>query len=240
MPLAPIAILRTFKYVMYFNGVNASAAVPYSPSYAVLGSGTWIVWVYIPQLKSSGGGDIFRDGDYPYRRAEIEMDYPNSRFIAGFDPHWIYTPVGSLTNYVGRWVMLTYRRITEQGLHSLIVNNFETSWSGSFPPNTQAPSSTIGLTIGYFNPLMYLYSLMIYSRALTDSEIASIYNNPDSSITSGLVLWLKADPAYIQGNTWLDLSGNGNNATLYNAQLVQLINPPIQLLPPIAILPPIA
>jgi len=69
---------------------------------------------------------------------------------------------------------------------------------------------------------MYLYSLMIYSRALTDSEIASIYNNPDSSITSGLVLWLKADPAYIQGNTWLDLSGNGNNATLYNAQLIQL------------------
>jgi len=80
----------------------------------------------------------------------------------------------------------------------------------------------------------------VYNRALSDAEIAQLYSNPTSPITSGLVLWLQADPAYITGSTWIDLSGNNNNATLYNTQLVQLINPPIQILPPIAILSPIA
>jgi hypothetical protein len=72
--------------------------------------------------------------------------------------------------------------------------------------------------------------ILIYSRALSDSEIRYNYQNPDNPITNGLVLWLQADPKYIQGNKWIDLSGYGNNGTIYGARLVQLEKTPARIL----------
>jgi len=229
-------VLRQFRYAMYFDGVDDYVEVPYSPSYKVLGSGTWIVWVYLPSLKTGGGSDVFRDGGYPYRRAEITLDYTNRRFIVGFENAWIYLPNGSLNNYVSKWFMATYRRITESGVHSLIINNFETSWSATFTAGTLAPDSTSGLTIVYAYPLMYMSIMMIYSRALSDSEIQWNYQYPDNPVRDGLVLWLQAHPDYIKDIDgdgrleWIDLSGFNNHGKIYGAQLVQLIRAPARVL----------
>ena len=249
MPLQARRVLRQFRYAMYFDGVDDYVEVPYSPSYKVLGSGTWIVWVYLPSLKTGGGSDVFRDGGYPYRRAEITLDYTNRRFIVGFENAWIYLPNGSLNNYVSKWFMATYRRITESGVHSLIINNFETSWSATFTTGTLAPDSTYGLTIACTHPqiytLMYMSIMMIYSRALSDSEIQFNYQNPDKPIRNGLVLWLQADPQYVKDidgdgiPEWIDLSGYNNHGKIYGAQLVQLIKTPSRVLKPVRILKPL-
>jgi hypothetical protein len=78
--------------------------------------------------------------------------------------------------------------------------------------------------------LGFIAQVLIYSRALSGSEIQYNYQNPNNPITNGLVLWLQADPKYISGNTWLDLSGYGNNGTIYNAQLIQLEKTPARVL----------
>jgi hypothetical protein len=68
-----------------------------------------------------------------------------------------------------------------------------------------------------------LSNLNIYNRALTAAEVRQNYNAlrerfvPPPVIDSSLKLWLDAsNPASYPGtgNTWTDLSGNGNNATL--------------------------
>jgi hypothetical protein len=87
------------------------------------------------------------------------------------------------------------------------------------------------------------YQLLIYSRALSDSEILWNYQHPDSPVRDGLVLWLQADPAYIRDidgdgvPEWVDLSGNNNNGKIYGARLVQLIKPPARTLSPARALP---
>jgi hypothetical protein len=61
----------------------------------------------------------------------------------------------------------------------------------------------------------------IYNRALSSTEITALYQG-SSNPTDGLVLRLAADPRYLYDVNWdgyvdwVDLSGNGNHATLYN------------------------
>jgi len=70
----------------------------------------------------------------------------------------------------------------------------------------------------------YIAFIRIYSRALSRSEILHNYRNPNNPIRDGLVLWL--DARNVIGNTWYDLSGYGNNGTIYGATQVSLFNPP--------------
>jgi len=67
-------------------------------------------------------------------------------------------------------------------------------------------------------------SVLIYSRALSQSEILHNYRNPNNPVRDGLVLWL--DARSVSGSTWYDLSGYGNHGTIYGATQVSLFNPP--------------
>ncbi|MBW2649333.1 MAG: hypothetical protein JRC53_05940 [Deltaproteobacteria bacterium] len=60
-----------------------------------------------------------------------------------------------------------------------------------------------------------VYWMMQYNRALTDSEIQYLFQNPQSPPTKGLVLWLNFDEG--SGDIAYDKSGNGNHGTIYNA-----------------------
>ncbi|MBW2675409.1 MAG: LamG domain-containing protein [Deltaproteobacteria bacterium] len=60
--------------------------------------------------------------------------------------------------------------------------------------------------------------VLIYNRALSDNEIQQIYQNPQSPVTNGLVLWLNFDEG--SGTTAHDKSGNGNDGTIYGATWV--------------------
>ncbi len=109
-------------------------------------------------------------------------------------------------------------------------NSWTNQWPSTSVDTTKTPRNIvnavyIGQSEGRNWFKGYIYEVLIYDRALTKDEVLHNYNNPDNPVRDGLIVWLKADPAYIQGSTWLDLSGNGNNATLYNVQLVQLVTP---------------
>ncbi len=63
--------------------------------------------------------------------------------------------------------------------------------------------------------------VLIYTRALSNSEIQQIYNTPNNPPTNGLVLWY-SNPDFTNEcckGIWRDKSGNGNNGQLYNVQM---------------------
>jgi hypothetical protein len=63
--------------------------------------------------------------------------------------------------------------------------------------------------------------VMIYNRALSDTEVSAIYTNPYSPPTDGLILWLKMDEG--TGTVVYDSSGQGNNGTIYGAKWVSSV-----------------
>jgi hypothetical protein len=95
------------------------------------------------------------------------------------------------------------------------------------------------------NMKMMQYQLLVYSRALEDSEIQWNYLYPDNPIRNGLVLWLQASPENIRDidgdgvPEWVDLSGNNNHGKVYGAGLVQLVKPPARALLPARVLSPL-
>jgi hypothetical protein len=78
---------------------------------------------------------------------------------------------------------------------------------------------------GVENMKMMQGNILIYSRALSDSEIIHNMSNPNNPIRNGLVLWLDARACDTSKNICWDLSGNGNHGTMYGVQIVSLSNP---------------
>jgi hypothetical protein len=109
-----------------------------------------------------------------------------------------------------------------------LIHTSENLYIGAYQPSVAIPA--------------HIAQVLIYSRALSGSEIAWNYNYPDNPIRNGLVLWLQADPAYIKDIDndgileWIDLSGFGNHGKIYGAQLVQLIKTPARVLKPTRVL----
>jgi len=60
-----------------------------------------------------------------------------------------------------------------------------------------------------------IYLVLIYNRALSDTEIQAIYENPTNPPTDGLVLWLAPDSVDTANDVWTDKSGNSNDGTIY-------------------------
>ncbi len=67
-----------------------------------------------------------------------------------------------------------------------------------------------------------IYLVLIYNRALSDSEIQAIYNDPLNPPTDGLVLFYSPDSVDTANNKWLDKSGHGNDGTIVGASYVPL------------------
>jgi len=88
----------------------------------------------------------------------------------------------------------------------------------------------------------YISQVLLYTQALSSSEIQWNYLYPENPIRNGLVLWLQADPNNIKDIDndgvleWIDLSGNNNHGKIYGATLTQLVKPAIRILPKARIL----
>ena len=113
-------------------------------------------------------------------------------------------------NTTGSWAMIT---LVATGVSSWNTHNRLTMGTRSDSLNTAT-----NMNIGSFN---------LYNRELSAAEIENLYTSslptylPSSSImvNSGLVLYLDASNpnSYTSGSsTWNDISGYGNNGTLYN------------------------
>ena len=75
-----------------------------------------------------------------------------------------------------------------------------------------------------YNGIIYLHT--IYKRKLTNSEIVRHYNawqygeNMRKFIDSSTVLWLDGDSIDEDAGLWRDMSGKGNDGTIYGAKKV--------------------
>ena len=67
-----------------------------------------------------------------------------------------------------------------------------------------------------------IYEVLVYNRALSDSEIQAIYADPLNPPTSGLVLFYAPDSVDTANNVWTDKSGNGNDGSIVGATYVPL------------------
>jgi len=247
MPLSPRRVLRTFKYAMYFDGVNNYVLVPHSPSLMPTAV-TAIVWfaplgltsAYI-RLLEKGGWSV--GGGYgleinPAFKPVIRFNIWNGGTVNTID--------STTTLKIG--IMFYVAGVFDGSTMRLYVNlNLEGSKSASMTSNTWE------LYIGRraYNPgnyfSGYMVQVLLYSRALSDSEVQWNYQNFDNPVRNGLVLWLKADPQYVKDIDgdgileWIDLSGYNNHGKIYGAQLVQLIKTlvPVRALKPVRVLKPI-
>ena len=266
MPLAPARTLRTFRYAMYFNGVDAYVVIPLT----VYGwSGITIQeWIYPFNPKANIAWSKFSMiGDYL-------TDYPSA--FHGTDSRYDYTWVAhhfvtrrqdgtkgvrdfSFYAYRNSWVNIAWRfSIADRAYVGYINGNMV--YSATIPSTEKTilewnpdiatyPQYYKRFVLGasvmcHEHMKMMQYQLLVYSRALSDSEILWNYQYPDNPVRNGLVLWLKADPNYVKDIDgdgrleWVDLSGFGNHGKIYGAQLVQLVKTPARVLKPARILTP--
>jgi hypothetical protein len=240
MPLSPSRVLRQFRYAMFFDGVDDYVFIVNSEGFPhVLKplNGTAMAWVMwstwqIPFLGVDPLRNTFTVG---YTLARADPGWIYNVHIFDSDNQWkdiarnIPIPLNVFHHVAMRWV---------SGQAGWWFLNTELKGTGAIKTiNYIDPSfgRSLGVYIGrdYWNyARVFISNVLIYSRALSDSEILFNYNNPDNPIRNGLVLWLQADPSYIRDVDgdgvleWIDLSGYGNHGKIYGARLVELIKTP--------------
>jgi len=208
--------LGIFRYAMYFDGIDDYVAVP--DGIIPYDSMNWTVMAWVAPVFT--GSVIYYQG-----ASEGEMT---------LNAYWLGTKLsnGSWYNtpsYNGPTVTFTHvAGVRYNGTSLLLYVNGNQVESASTPAYNLFEAPGYHSSIGSYNRglrnffMGYIYNFLIYNFALSQSQIQYNMANPDNPIREGLLLWLKADPAYISGNTWYDLSGNNNNGTIYGATLTQL------------------
>jgi len=210
---------------MYFNGTDAYINVTSSSSLALSSQFTLMGWFLFPSTTIGSKGVVQKNPnitDYDYMLYLSTYGCPSVYFknpsgeafaidytVNHRDNRW-HLWVGTFDGrYLSMYVDATLRAATNTG-------------------GTTVRTSDTPLAIGYgWNGYVKMFSaqVLIYSRALSNSEIQHNMNNPNNPIRDGLVLWIDARACDASKNVCWDLSGNGNHGTMYNVQIVTLSNP---------------
>ena len=230
---------------MYFDGVDDYIQVNDNPSLNPSSEITVLLWTY--SVQDMSGGPIWtclRKGDNQYlvEPGDVGTNY----WTFGVNIGRTFVRVDTTKPLpLFQWVQVGGRYSSSLGKLDVIVNGAVNN-SRSLTGSIQIQSGP--LYIGKLNTEIYtgfISQVLIYSRALSDSEIRWNYNYPDNPVRNGLVLWLKADPQYVKDIDgdgileWIDLSGYNNHGKIYGAQLVQLIRGHARVLKPARILTPV-
>jgi hypothetical protein len=227
----------------YFNGSNAYAVI--SP-FTVYGWSeiTITEWLYLPRPKVSSNYGISNViGDWSTDGPSTLLNSANANYYSWLNVLWrARTSSGTkadyyynIVAYTNQWILLT-RRFTSSREYSVYVNG-QKMYSATVPSDYKTVLEWNPDTATYPNrykrfvlganwdlgyPMdMYQAMLLIYNRALSDTEIQQIYNTPNNPPTNGLVLWFD-NPDFTNDcckAIWRDKSGNGNNGKLYNVQM---------------------
>jgi hypothetical protein len=256
MPLSPARVLRTFRYALFFDGVDDYVVIQLTV-YGWQGI-TKQEWLYPYHPKANAEWSKFTMiGDYWVDRPSMlygtnnRYDYAwlNSEFTTRRPDGTLRWYGFSIYAYRNRWVNVAQRfsladrvfagYVNGARVYSATVPSTEATILEWNPGTASRPwmyrRFVLGANVwGTENMMMMQGSILIYSRALTDSEIQWNYNNPDNPIRNGLVLWFRAHPDNIKDIDgdglleWLDLSGYGNHGKIYGATLVKLIRDPVR------------
>jgi hypothetical protein len=221
---------------MFFDGVDDYVLVPHSPSLMPpnVSANVWFAPLSLAddfiRLLEKGGWAVGGG-------CSLEIN-PGFRPVVRFNVWYgstAYTLDSTTRLSTGTWFHVA-GVFNGVGMRLYVNLGLEGSSGASISANTW------GLYIGRraVNPgdffSGYMAQILIYSRALSDSEILFNYSNPDNPVRNGLVLWLQAHPDYIKDIDgdgileWIDLSGFNNHGKIYGARLVELIRAPVRTL----------
>jgi len=243
MPLPPRRVLRQFRYAMYFDGVDDYIVIPYSPSIPSNNQVFSVIQLIMPIGVNRWKFGYHHEG-WAYN---ISINPGNSGFRVHRDD-------GTYLWYVDVSYMFSSSQWYQLGQAWNGSNDYYILNGGLYTislPN-RTGTRAVGnprVFIGYnsydkvYTDTIMLAQVLIYSRALSGSEIQWNFRNPDNPVRNGLVLWLQAHPDYVKDIDgdgvleWVDLSGYGNHGKIYGAQLVQLVKTPARILTPARVLP---
>jgi hypothetical protein len=200
-------------YKWYFNGVNGYIQTPYMSTFNQ-NHFTVLTWIWQDVIKS-GDNAVFGIGDSlaqdRYLHIVIRYGHPYLGFY-GDD-----LSSGTLLQ-ANRWYFLGFAWEGPTTKKQLIyvdaaLDSTRTS-SGLLTVTTGSGTGNGGWigrwTWNYFQG--YIAQMLIYSRALSGTEIYNAYAYNIIS-SSGLTLFL--DPTFYNGTHYIDISGNNNHGTRY-------------------------
>jgi hypothetical protein len=234
MPLSASRALRTFRYAMYFDGVDDW--VDLGSRLTTVTDFTVLMWVAIVTHRFSwtgvAGNTWWTDVNW-----WIILGRAGSYDVlvgVGFTGDRVGGIVGTPGAFVWAQVGLSKSGSVVKGYYNGVLRGV---WFGSGDYKLDA-GTRVGIGArngrGHHPSNIMVSQFLYYSPAITDTEIMWNYQHPDSPIRNDLVLWLKADPAYVKDIDgdgvleWLDLSGFGNHGKIYGATLVKLIRDPVR------------
>jgi hypothetical protein len=230
---------------MYFNGKDSYVSINLPYRFTAI---TILAWVNYPS--SPYGSTSIRGAGTDYTRDwDIGVGYGTLVWSLS-DGTTIKDLTSNFSPYINAWTMIWGRY--DGSAMSMGINDKQTNCT-VFNANLNQGVSNPTFIMCRKPPVYprseykrgYLASILIYSRALSDSEIQWNYQYLDNPVRDGLVLWLQADPQYVKDidgdgvPEWIDLSGYNNHGKIYGAQLVQLFKTPARVLKPVRILKPL-
>jgi hypothetical protein len=260
MPLAPRRLVTwPSRYAVYFDGIDDYVKIE---PFTVYGWSEITIqdWIYMYHPKANATYSKFS------MIGDVWTDYPSTFHGPGYPYSYTYMltrwytrkPDGTLGSYTydmygyrNTWVNVTRRFnsareaaffINASKVYSATVPSTEKTvleWNpdtATYPYRYRRFVLGANTNFGEWMKMMQ-FQLLIYSRALSDSEIAFNYNNPFNPVRDGLRVCLIADPQYIKDIDndgileWIDLSGYNNHGKIYGARLVDLYKSPVRTLP---------
>jgi len=240
MPLTTNRVLRTFRYAVFFDGIDDYVLVKSTANDELdLGIFTLVVFLcprgHLVDVNTINVV-LGRSYRWPYRIG-IYSTGSSQCVITTYDNTERYVTIarfGSVPLNVFTFLAVTYDGAVMKGYVNGAPDIFTTL-------NKQLLTGTNNnVYLGYLpggGLNGYIYCAMIYNRVLSDTEIAQLYYNIDSPPTSGLVLWLVAHPDNVKDIDndgileWIDLSGYDNHGKMYGAVLTKVMKDPISVSP---------
>jgi hypothetical protein len=221
--LQPLTLTATFNiepgdavaphiYDWYFDGVDDYVVVSYSPSFDVQ-IFTLIVWAYYIPRSISDSYILYKPNiDH---HLSLYVEFNTFVFVGAVTFTDRSTVFGKIDTRYAKSIANVFRMYASRydgATFDVFID--DTEYYTASPSKTVATGAYplyIGTRgIGYFNG--YISQVLIYSRALSDSEIARAHNANIVS-ANGPVLFL--DATFYNGTHYVDLSGRGNHGVGY-------------------------
>jgi hypothetical protein len=234
MPLSPARVLRTFRYAMFFDGVDDYIALfdTNFPSFTIM------VWarLAVPWWPPPGWRAIVSKGWH------TRVDGVGGIFVLHPINYggWLRDSAGTIYDVTVAplpSILVSFRCVALTSEAKLYVDGeLVKSVSIANPVNTNTYRWNVGRDPIEIARVFsgYVYQVLFYTRILSAGEVRWNHVNPDNPVRNGLVLWLRAHPDYIKDIDgdglleWIDLSGFNNHGKVYGARLVELIRTPVR------------
>lgn len=178
---------------------------------------TYVIWAKVISDNSS-----FRTLIYTKTPRYTPITIPNGTNTLGYWDSAFRSSGYDMTSFVNVWAQ--YAVVGDNSSQTFYINDSQVGNSISFGSGGNLHDG-IGNNLGSNQPFGHIGNMILYNTKLTQDQIKQNYDalkhvyNP-TIVTSGLLLQLDANNSLSytgSGNTWSDISGNGNNMILKNS-----------------------